>query len=133
MSLRPPIYRTSFPRGYSPSPLNILIHLQLSCAPRGKELVETSANRKPIHPRFPNTSQYKYTYYGRTLHRLATIHSTADRPTDRAIGIGRLCSSTNNKPQRFLGSSEPIGLELFSHFSSLQSDTNLNYKSLAQG
>ena len=28
------------------------------------------------------------------LHRLATIHNTADRETDKAIGIGRLCYST---------------------------------------
>ena len=34
-----------------------------------------------------------FTHYKPILHRLATMHNTADRQTDRTIEIGRLCYS----------------------------------------
>ena len=49
--------------------------------------VENGTNRNLV----PTLLFDFYTHYRPILHLLATIHNVADRQTDRAISIGRLC------------------------------------------
>ena len=65
MGLRPPMCRTNFPvRKRNANPLNILSHLQLLCAQRGKELgliwrVQSSSKQTEAHSWRHNAHQYK--------------------------------------------------------------------------